>query len=155
SVREPRLRRGRGDSAISAVHDAQRAAAASLARPRVSRVPPRMVLLRAADLVRRSQAAPLTAAGLAGSRPGGFLVVAPLVCALLSAVRHTIPAGDGLAAQYFDNPDAIGAPFCSVIDRVPSSAQVQRRWGDMSRSAFSIVWTGYLTVGSSGTYAFA
>jgi len=97
----------------------------------------------------------LTPGALDGRRLGVFLCVAILACALLSAIRHTIPAGDGLAAQYFDNPNATGAPFYSVIDRVPSSAQVQRRWGDVSRSAFSIVWTGYLTVASSGTYAFA
>ena len=84
-----------------------------------------------------------------------YLFSAILAYVLLSAVRRTIPAGDGLAAQYYDNPAWTGNPFYSAIDRTPSAAQIQRRWGDTSRSAFSIVWTGYLTAARSGPYQFA
>src|SRR5947209_10604797 len=113
----PRVRGARGHSDISAVHRPQRSPSAPVAGPPVSGRSSRMVFLRAADVVRRPQAAPLTPGAVGSRRDLIVLAVAILTCALVSAVRRAIPAGDGLAAQYYDNPAWTGTPFYSTTDR--------------------------------------
>jgi hypothetical protein len=70
-------------------------------------------------------------------------------------VRSILPAGDGLLALYYDNPDWKSWPVFSAVDAEPSTAQVVRRWNNAPPVAFSVVWTGYLSVVRSGLYDFA
>ncbi len=74
---------------------------------------------------------------------------------LVWGVRPTLRAGDGLAANYYDNPTLTGVPVYSGVDPTPSTALIGRRWGDTVPPAFSVDWTGYLTVGRPGVYNFA
>jgi hypothetical protein len=70
-------------------------------------------------------------------------------------VRPALHAGDGLSARYYDNPNWSGWPVFSAVDAEPSTAQIRRRWHDTPPAAFSVIWTGYLSVARSGFYKFA
>lgn len=83
-----------------------------------------------------------------------WLLFAALAWSLLGAARLTIRAGDGLAAQYYANPTWSGSPSQSVIDPVPSMAQVMARWGSARPQAFSVAWSGFITVTRGGSYRF-
>jgi len=87
--------------------------------------------------------------------PHAVLIVSALLCAGSAAARALLPAGDGLLGRYYANPEMSGVPLFSATDPRVSTAQVERRWGGAAPSAFSVVWTGYLTVARSGTYTFA
>jgi beta-glucosidase len=63
-------------------------------------------------------------------------------------------AGSGLWGEYFDNTDLLGEP---VADRVDETVDF---WGgglpeEVPREAYSVRWTGQLTIPTTGRYAFS
>ena len=88
-------------------------------------------------------------------RPLALLLAVALCWILLVVARPTLRAADGLVAEYFTNSEWIGPPAFSVVDTQPSTAGMAQRWGGAPPDRFSVRWTGFLTVGSSGTYDFA
>src|SRR5581483_2793159 len=77
---------------------------------------------------------------------------ASVACYALGAVST---AGVGLVGQYYSNPDFVGAPFLTTVDRLPSTELIAQRWGLRPPPAFSVVWSGYVTVDRAGVYEFA
>ena len=83
-----------------------------------------------------------------------FLLTAALIWILLGVLRPTLNAGDGLSAEYFANPTWTGPPVLSVVDTDLSAARMRQRWNGRPPEAFSVRWTGFLTVGRPGLYTF-
>lgn len=88
-------------------------------------------------------------------RPLLWLLTAVVAWALLSAARQALPAGIGLAAQYYANARWDGQPVISVVDREPSTAQLLERWNNEPPQTFSAAWNGYLSIGRPGLYFFS
>jgi hypothetical protein len=88
-------------------------------------------------------------------RPLIVLLSAALIWVLLSVMRPTFNAGDGLFAEYFPNLTWTGPPAMSVVDTDLSAARMRQRWSGMPPEQFSVRWTGFLTVGRPGLYSFA
>jgi hypothetical protein len=84
----------------------------------------------------------------------GLLGVA-LLWAVFTAVRPSLRAGDGLAANYYRNETWSGPPAFSAIDWQPSHAVMRERWERSPPERFSVTWTGFLTVGGSDWYTFS
>ena len=76
------------------------------------------------------------------------------VWAVVAVVHLVIPAGSGLAAQYFENVSFTGPAVRSVVDHAPSTSQVRARWDGVPPAAFSVVWTGYITATRAGRFGF-
>jgi hypothetical protein len=74
---------------------------------------------------------------------------------VLGLVRPAFRAGDGLVGQYYSNTAWTGSPAHAGADMMPSTAQMNRRWSGAPPAAFSVLWTGYLTIGRAGPYRFA
>ena len=83
------------------------------------------------------------------------LVSAVLALGLLGLIRPTVNAADGMHARYFTNTEWSGYPAIAAIDVQPSPQVFVDRWNDRPPPAFSVRWTGYVTVGETGTYEFA
>lgn len=83
------------------------------------------------------------------------LLGAAALWTVLALAGLAMPAGSGLAGQYFRDTSFNGPPALTVVDRVPSDRQVQARWRDAPPAAFSVAWTGYLTAARNGRYRFA
>jgi hypothetical protein len=88
-------------------------------------------------------------------QPLTLLLAAAFGWMLLALVGRVLPAGNGLVARYYANTTFSGLPVESGYDAVPSTAQVARRWRGRPPPAFSVAWTGYLTVGGADLYRFA
>ena len=74
---------------------------------------------------------------------------------LLVAFRPLVKAADGMHAGYFTNTEWAGAPAIAAIDARPSPEVFADRWHGRPPPAFSVRWTGYITVDKAGTYEFA
>jgi PA14 domain-containing protein len=83
------------------------------------------------------------------------LLVASALWVLLSAALWALHATNGLHAEYFANDHWADVPRLSVVDAEVSTALVSERWNDAPPDAFSVRWTGYVTVGRRGWYRFA
>jgi hypothetical protein len=87
----------------------------------------------------------------------------PILCMLaagvawggISVMRPLLPAGDGLAANYYAGAHWSGAAILSTVDPVPSSAEMLAHANVDAAGPFSASWTGYLSVGAPGLYFFA
>jgi hypothetical protein len=90
-----------------------------------------------------------------GGRALTILTSAALSFALLGLVRPAVNAADGMHAQYFTNTEWSGYPAFAAIDVRPSPEVFADRWDDRPPPAFSVRWTGYITVGEAGSYEFA
>jgi hypothetical protein len=88
-------------------------------------------------------------------RPLTLFVAAAVGWILLGPVRSRVPAGNGLAARYYTNTGFSGLPFLTAYDPVPSARQMIERWGGRPPETFSVVWTGFITVGRADQYRFA
>jgi PA14 domain/F5/8 type C domain len=107
----------------------------------------------------------MTRPELPDKRPSGRIVRyrIPLTCliagfvgwGLLAGVRFLARGGDGLTAQYYANADWAGTPVLAGADAEPTTAEVERHWRGKPPAAFSVIWSGYLAVGSPGQYEFA
>jgi hypothetical protein len=84
-----------------------------------------------------------------------WLLAAVVSWALLTAARQALPAGTGLAGQYYANAKWDGPPVMSVVDREPSTAQLLDRWKNEPPQTFSAAWNGYLSIIQPGLYFFA
>ena len=82
-------------------------------------------------------------------------VSAALPFALLALVRPMVRAANGVHAHYFTNTDWSGYPAMTVVDRAPSADVFTDRWNARPPQSFSVRWSGYITVGKTGTYEFA
>jgi hypothetical protein len=98
----------------------------------------------------RAQALPRS-----GRRALVVLIVTAFLFALIGKVRPTLSAATGVHARYFTNTTWSGYPVMTVVDPRPSVAVFTERWNRTVPESFSIRWTGYITVGSDGTYQFA
>jgi hypothetical protein len=83
------------------------------------------------------------------------LWIVPLVAALLFGARSLVSAGNGLEARYYTGVAPAGTPARTTVDRAPSTAQIRQRWGSAPPDRFSVIWSGFVTVGARGTYRFA
>jgi PA14 domain-containing protein len=97
----------------------------------------------------------LAAIGDVYRRPALCLVGALLVSTALSALRPQLPAGTGLRAQYYQSAQWAGPPIMSTVDLQPSTAQLMDRWNDEPPAAFSVTWSGYISILRPGLYFFA
>jgi hypothetical protein len=88
-------------------------------------------------------------------RPLVLLIAAAVGWTVFTLVRFQMPAGNGLAARYYNNASLAGVPVETGYDPVPSAARMAGRWQGRPPLAFGVVWTGYLTVGSTDQYRFA
>src|SRR3954470_1567931 len=88
-------------------------------------------------------------------QPLTLLLAAAFGWMLLALVGRVLPAGNGLVARYYADTTFSGRPVESGYDAVPSTAQIARRWRGRPPPAFSVAWTGYLTVGRADLYRFA
>jgi hypothetical protein len=84
-----------------------------------------------------------------------FLLAAALAWIGFVLLRSTLHAGDGLVAQYFSNSTWTGPPAAVVVDPQPSGDIMKERWDGPPPEQFSARWTGFLTIGSAGSYTFA
>jgi hypothetical protein len=87
-------------------------------------------------------------------RPLIVLLIAALAATLLLAARPTLDAGNGLRGEYFRNLTWTGPPEFSAVDPAPSVGVMKQRWNRIPPGQFSVRWTGFLTVGTSGLYTF-
>lgn len=83
-----------------------------------------------------------------------LLLGAGTAWACCATVPMLLPAGSGLAAQYFANATFTGPPAQSVVDHVPATSQVRARWHDAPPVSFSVVWSGYITAPRAGRFGF-
>src|SRR5205823_4888483 len=74
---------------------------------------------------------------------------------VLGIARQALPAGTGLAGQYYANATWDGRPVMSVVDPQPSTAQMAERWDNDPPLTFSVAWNGYLGILRPGLYFFA
>lgn len=89
------------------------------------------------------------------TRPAFVLVVCMSAFVASVALGRLSAARNGLVGQYYSNPGFAGAPFLTTVDAQPSTELIAERWGAFPPPAFSVAWTGYLTVGRSAPYGFA
>lgn len=73
---------------------------------------------------------------------------------LLGLARLLLPGADGLAAQYLDGPATAGRVIHATVDRTQTTDTVRSRWNGTGPEAFTVVWTGYLTVQTPGMFTF-
>ena len=90
-----------------------------------------------------------------GRRALTVLSSAALAFGALGLLRPAVNAADGMHARYFTNTEWSGYPAIAAIDAQPSPEVFADRWNDRPPSAFSVRWTGYITVGEAGNYEFA
>jgi hypothetical protein len=83
------------------------------------------------------------------------LVSAALALAAAGLLRPSVRAANGIHARYFLNTEWSGYPAMTVVDREPSVKVFTDRWNGRPPYEFSVRWTGYITVGKTGTYEFA
>jgi hypothetical protein len=83
------------------------------------------------------------------------MVPAALTFGLLGLIRPAVNAADGIHASYFTNTEWSGYPEIATVDARPSPEVFADRWNDRPPPAFSVRWTGYITVGHPGDYEFA
>jgi hypothetical protein len=89
------------------------------------------------------------------ARPLLYLALS-LACLVLVAAGHAATrAGDGLTGHYYANSTWTDPEVFSSADADISTDAVARRWGGNPPAIFSARWSGYLTVGSDGIYAFS
>jgi hypothetical protein len=88
-------------------------------------------------------------------RPLAVLVSTSVAFALLGLIRPAVNAADGMHAQYFTNTEWSGYPAIAAVDARPSPEVFADRWNDRPPPAFSVRWTGYITVATDGNYEFA
>jgi hypothetical protein len=87
-------------------------------------------------------------------RRPALLLTAVSFWMLLSVMRPTLRAGDGLTAHYFANAAWEGRPARLFVDSRISTARMRERWNGRPPARFSARWMGYLTVGHAGRYRF-
>jgi hypothetical protein len=73
--------------------------------------------------------------------------------ALATIGRVALPRS-GLVGEYFDNPLWSGASVRSSVDPDLTTMQLSRGWNYLPPEIYSVRWSGYLSVGSSGDYRF-
>lgn len=84
-------------------------------------------------------------------------VVVPLwaLTAVLAVARGLLPGGDGLSARYLEGSGTTTRPVHDAIDRTQAADIIRGRWGGTPPQAFTVIWTGFLTVSAPRTYTFA
>src|SRR5947207_10850931 len=88
------------------------------------------------------------------SRAGRGIVFALALAGAIEGARATVSVPRGLTAEYFTTTDRTGQPAFSTVDTEISTAQIGRWWRTPPES-FSVRWTGYLIVPTSGFYRLA
>lgn len=83
-----------------------------------------------------------------------LLVPSLAVAMLLGLAQLRLPGADGLAAQYLDGPATAGRVMHATVDRTQTTDTVRSRWNGTGPEAFTVVWTGYLTVQTPGMFTF-
>jgi hypothetical protein len=83
------------------------------------------------------------------------LLLSTAVAATCAVIGAVLPAGDGLVGEYYRDAHFSAPPFLTTADHLPSTALIADRWGRFPPQAFSVVWTGFLTIGTGGVYEFA
>ena len=76
------------------------------------------------------------------------------VALLLGLARLWLPGADGLTAQYLDGPATAARVVHAGVDRTQTTDTVRSRWNGTGPEAFTVVWSGYLTVPTPGTFTF-
>src|SRR5262245_13909265 len=88
-------------------------------------------------------------------RVGVWLFVAAVVLlALVVGVRAFGSAGDGLTGRYYNNPNWTEPAAIVAADVDISTQTMTRRWEAVVPAAFSVRWTGTLSVPSTDLYTF-
>jgi hypothetical protein len=88
-------------------------------------------------------------------RPVACLLAGVVAWALLNSVRQALPAGVGLRGQYFANATWDGPPAMSLAPGEPSTALLLEHWKEDPPPAFSVAWSGYISIARPGLYFFA
>jgi hypothetical protein len=70
----------------------------------------------------------------------------------LGAATRLDPIPLGLSAEYFANPTDSGNPAATTMDTSPSTGHLIAEWNGSPPEAFSVRWTGALSLLQSGTY---